>query len=69
MEGCDATWTRRKVIVGVTIYDGMLNLRSNGVGDEHLRCDLWAIFWKICCQERINEPDLGGTVEFKFKKH
>jgi hypothetical protein len=35
----------------------------------HLRRDLWARFGKICRQESINEPELGGTVEFKFKKH
>jgi len=47
----------------------MLDLRPNGVGGKHLRHDLWARFGKICHQGSINELDLGGAVEFKFKKH
>lgn len=54
--------------VEVTIHDGMLDLRPNGAGDGHLRHDLWARFGKIYHQSSFNEPDLGGTVEFKFKK-
>lgn len=54
--------------VEVIIHDGMLDLRPNGAGDRHLRRDLWARFRKICRQGSINEPDLGRTVEFKFKK-
>jgi len=46
----------------------MLDLRPNGVGGKHLRHYLWAIFWKICYQESINELELWGTVEFEFKK-
>lgn len=63
-----ATWVGQKVTVEVTIHDGMLDLRPNGVGDRQLRHDLWARFGKICCEGNINELDLGGTVEFKFKK-
>jgi len=56
------------VTVEVAIHDGRLDLRPNGAGGRNLRCNLWARFEKICCQESINEPKLGGTVEFKFKK-
>jgi len=58
----------QKVTIWVTIHDVMLDLRLEGVSDKHLRCDLWEIFGKICCEESINELDLGRTVEFKFKK-
>ncbi|MCY6488242.1 hypothetical protein, partial [Actinobacillus pleuropneumoniae] len=54
--------------VEVTIHDGMLDLRPNGVGGRHLRCDLRARFGKICHQESINGPKLGGMVEFEFKR-
>lgn len=45
----------------VTIHDVMLNVRPNGVGNMHLRCDLWVRFGKICRQESINGPKLGET--------
>ena len=57
----------QKVTIEVTIHDGMLDLRPNGTGDRHLRHNLWARCGKIRHQGRINEPDFGGTVEFKFK--
>lgn len=55
--------------IGVTIHDGMLDLRPNGEGCRHLRCDLWDRFGKICRQESINGSKLGGMVEFKFERH
>lgn len=58
----------QKVTVEVTIHNGMLDLRPNGAGGRHLRHDLWEIFGKIYHQGSINDPDLGGTVEFKFKR-
>ena len=64
-----ATWIGRKVTVGVTIHNGTLDFSPNGVGDEHLRYDLWARFWKIYHQESINGLKLGGTVEFEFERH
>ena len=42
---------------------------SNGVGGKHLRQQLWAIFWKIYCQESIDGLELEGTVKFEFKRH
>ena len=58
-----------KVTVVVTIHDVMLELRPNGVGDRHLRRDLWAIFGEIYCQGSINGLDFRGMVEFKFKRN
>lgn len=49
MEGCAVAWVGQKVIVEVTIHDGMLDLRPNGAGNRHLRCDLWEKSRKICC--------------------
>ena len=60
-------WVGQKMIVEVTTQDGMLDLKKNGVGNGHLRRDLWVRFGKICCQGSINDLDLGGTVKFKFK--
>jgi len=37
----------QKVTVEVSIHDGMLDLRPNGAGNKHLRCDLWDIFEKM----------------------
>ena len=54
--------------VGVTVHDEMSSLRPNGVGSRHLRQQLWEIFWKICHQESIDGPKLGGMVEFEFKR-
>ena len=55
--------------IGVTIHDVMLDLRPNGAGGRHLRCTLWEIYGKIFHQGSINELDLGGTIEFEFKRH
>jgi len=55
------------VTAKVTIHYVMLGLRPNGVGSRHLRQDLWAKFGKIRYQGSINGPNLGGTVQFKFK--
>ena len=43
-----ATQVGQKVTIEVTIHDGMLDLRTNGMGGRHLRRDLWARFGKIC---------------------
>ena len=61
MGGSVAARVGQKVIVEVTIHDGML--------DRHLRHDLWERSGKICRQGSINEPDFGGAIEFKFKRH
>ena len=66
--GCTTTQVGWKVTIEVTIHDVILQLRPNGVGDRHLRRDLWARFGKIYCQASISEPDLGGIVEFKFTR-
>jgi len=55
------------VTVGVTIHDGMLDLRPNGVGDEHLRFYLWARCGKIFRQESINGPKLGEQLNLNSK--
>ena len=68
MEGCAATWVGWEVTIGVTIHNGMSNLSPNGVGNEHLRRDLWEIFWKVFFQESIDGPKLGGMIEFEFKR-
>jgi len=69
MERCVVTRVGWEVTVGVTVHDGMSNLRKNGAGGGHLRQELWARFRKICRQESIDGPKLGGTVKFEFKRH
>jgi len=59
----------QKLIIEVTIHDGMLYLRPIGAGINHLRRDLWEKSGKICYQASINEPDLVGMVEFEFKNN
>jgi len=39
--------------VGVTIHDGMFDLRPNRVGSGHLRCDLWARFGKANTKKAV----------------
>ena len=68
MGGCDATRVGWEVTIGVTVHDGMSDLRKKRAGDGHLRHELRARFGTICHQERINGLELGGTVEFEFKK-
>lgn len=53
--------------IGVTIHDGMFDLRLNGVDGGHWSHELGARFWKIYHQEGINDLKLGGTVEFEFE--
>lgn len=67
--GCAAMRVGWEVTVGVIVHDGMSSLRPNEVGGRHLRKQLWAIFWKIYLQESIDGQNLGGTVEFEFKRH
>ena len=67
MGGCAAARVGHKVIVEVTIHDGMLDLRPNGAGGRHLRRDLWARFGKIFRQDSIDGLKLWGTVKFEFK--
>ena len=52
----------QKVTIKVTIHDLTVEMRLNGAGDRHLRWNLWIRSLKICCQSRINEPCMGGTV-------
>jgi len=54
LERCVEVWVGWEVTIGVTIHDEMSDLRPNGVGDGHLRHDLWARFGKICRQESID---------------
>jgi len=68
MEGCTVTQVGWEVTIGVTIHDEMFDLRPNGADVGHLRRELWERFGKICCQESINGPKLGGVIEFKFKR-
>ena len=66
--GCATERVGWKVTVVVNIHDVMLDLRPNAAGGRHLRCALWERFGKICHQGSINGPNLGGTIEFKFKR-
>lgn len=66
--GCAAAWVGWEVTVGVTILDKMSDLRQKGVGGGHLRHELRARFGSMCRQERIDEPELEGIVEFEFKR-
>ena len=56
-----------KVTVKVTVHDLTIEMQPNGAGDRHLRWNLWVRSFKICRQFDINEPNLGGIVEFEFK--
>ena len=67
-DSCAVAWVGWKVTVIVTIHDVMLGLRPNGAGGKHLRQTLWARFLKIYRQLTINGPNVGGTVELKFKR-
>ena len=55
------------MIVKVTIHEKMTKVRPNGVGDRHLRRNLWLRSLKIYFQSGINELILGGMVGFEFK--
>ena len=68
MEGYTAMQVCWEVTVGVTIHDEMSDLRPNGASGGHLRHELWENFGKICYQESISGPKLGGRVEFKFER-
>lgn len=57
-----------KMTIVVIIHDVMLDLRTKGADDMQLRRSLWERFGKIFRQGRINESDMGGTIEFKFKR-
>ena len=65
---CAVVWVGWKVTVIVTIHDVMLVLRPNGVGSKHSRWTLWGRFLKISSQLSINGQNVGGTIEFKFKR-
>lgn len=67
--GFTAAQVGQKVTVEVTIHNVMLDLRPYEGGGRHLRHDLLVRFGKICGQGSINEFDLGGTIEFEFKRH
>ena len=67
--GCTSTLVCWEVTIGITVQDGMSDLRKKGAGGEHLRHELRVIFGTICCQESIDGPKLRGTVKFEFKRH
>ena len=67
--GCIVTWVGWEVTVGVTIHNEMSNLRQKGAGSRQLRHEVRAIFVTIYRQECINDSEVWGTVEFKFKWH
>ena len=54
--------------VGVAIHDEMSDLRKKGVGSGHLRHELRARFGAIYRQESIDGLELGGAIEFEFKR-
>ena len=58
----------QKVTIKVTVHNWMVGLWPNGVSGRHLRRNLWIRFLKIYRQSSINGPNVGGTVEFKFKR-
>ena len=64
----DATQVGWNMTVIVTIHNVMLGLRSNGAGDRHLRRILWVRFLEIYRQSSINGLNMGGMVEFEFKR-
>lgn len=51
--GCAATRVGQKVTVDITIHDGMLNIRPNGVGGRYLTHMLWARFGKSATKEAL----------------
>ena len=53
--------------IKVTVHDLAVEMWPNGVGNQHLRCNLWVISLKIYCQSNINEQNVGETVRFEFK--
>ena len=68
MGGFTATQVGWEVTIGVTIHDGMSELRQKGAGGGYLRHELRTRFGTICQQESINDSELGAMVEFKFKR-
>ena len=56
-----------KVTIKVTVHEKTVEVRPNGVGDQHLRWNLWVRSFKICRQSEINEPISGGMVGFELK--
>jgi len=57
------------VIVDVTVHEKRSNLRQKGAGGGPLRQELRARFGTICHQEGINDSEVEGMVEFKFKHY
>lgn len=57
-----------EITIGITVHDEMSNLKQKGLGDGKLRHKLRTRFGMICCQECINDSEVGGAVEFKFKR-
>jgi len=68
MGGRTAARVGWEVIVGVTVHDGISDLRQKGVGGRNLRHKLRARFRAIYCEERNDDSELGGTVGFEFKR-
>jgi len=65
---CAATRVGWEVIVGITVHDKVSNLTQRGVDNGKLIHELRDRFGTICRQEGINDSEVGGMVEFKFKR-
>lgn len=68
MVGCATLRVGLEVTIGVTIHDEMSKLRKKEGGGWQLRHELRAKFRTICCQECINDSEVGETVELKLKR-
>ena len=66
--GCAAVRVGWEVTIGVTVHEKMSNLRQRRPGGMQLRHEVKTRFGTICRQSSINVPNMGGTVEFEFKK-
>jgi len=64
---CAAAQVGWEVTVGVIVHDKRSNLRQKGAGNGQLRHELRTRFWTIYRQGSINDVEVGGRVEFKFK--
>jgi len=65
---CTAARVGWEVTVGVTVHDKMSNLRQRGAGDGQSRHELRVIFGMSYHQEGINDSEVGGMFELKFKR-
>ena len=67
VRSCAAARVGWEVTVDVTVHEKRSNLRQKGAGGETLREELRARFRTIYHQEGINDSEVEGMVEFKFK--